>query len=321
MRTLAKILLSLCLALGTLELLARLFFQTYQDYDVEMWKYSTQLKVPVSDARGHIHKSGQSTNLMGQEVRTNTNGLRSEEPREAYPKILVLGDSFTFGWGVAQDETFVSLLERKLKNEFPQIQLINAGIGNYNTEQEIALGKALLSLVKPDLVIYAFYWNDAEPVQKEYSGIARYSLLYFLLRKSLKRLHYQAQANPYGAYYSQFYEGEQWNQWQAQIKNMPTKPPIAFLLLPELREKEIPEVNALYEKVANTLAKNKIPYNNLQKSFFQHWAKEKPIDYWVAFDDPHANAKAHALYADAFAPFVREQIQHLIQAKRGMKKP
>ncbi|MFZ4714281.1 MAG: arylesterase [Bacteriovoracaceae bacterium] len=48
----------------------------------------------------------------------------------AQTKVLILGDSLTEGFGVEKEEGFVSLLHAMLKKDgFPDIQVINAGIG------------------------------------------------------------------------------------------------------------------------------------------------------------------------------------------------
>lgn len=52
-------------------------------------------------------------------------------------RILVLGDSVTFGFGMGESETFTSRLERALRATSDRsVRVINSGVGGYNTVQE-----------------------------------------------------------------------------------------------------------------------------------------------------------------------------------------
>lgn len=66
-------------------------------------------------------------------VRTNDHGFRmNEEVRKDEPSILLLGDSFTFGWGVEVQQSFAGMLSaRAAQADYPQ--LINAGVGGAST--------------------------------------------------------------------------------------------------------------------------------------------------------------------------------------------
>jgi hypothetical protein len=139
---------SILLAVLIGETVLRIYFKHFQDYDIEMWRYALELKTGVDDDRSHIHVPNSSSILMGVPVQINSKGLRDyeyayEKPRGTY-RVLVLGDSITLGWGVAFEETFSKRLEAMLRSrnnqtrKYAAVEVINAGIGNYNTIQEIA---------------------------------------------------------------------------------------------------------------------------------------------------------------------------------------
>lgn len=95
-------------------------------------------------------------------VRTNSLGLRGEEipPKQASKKrILLLGDSFTFGYGVQEDETFSRVVEERLGSEF---EVINAGTISYSPLLEYLQLKKIFDQVQPDIVIMNFDMSDVQ---------------------------------------------------------------------------------------------------------------------------------------------------------------
>src|ERR1700727_1941155 len=107
-----------------------------------MWRYATHLKIQTPDLRSHIHRRSTDAKLMNEDVRINSLGLREREIPLEKPhgifRILAIGDSFTMGWGVNAENTFTRVAEKSL-NAAPSsnpVQIINAGVGNYNTVQE-----------------------------------------------------------------------------------------------------------------------------------------------------------------------------------------
>ncbi len=98
--------------------------------------------------------------------RTNSLGLRGGEIAIAKPpgvrRVLVLGDSIAFGFGVAEDATFSHLLEQRLNAEGTgtRWEVINAGQPAFNTTQEVTYFAREGIAFDPDTVIIAVYWND-----------------------------------------------------------------------------------------------------------------------------------------------------------------
>jgi lysophospholipase L1-like esterase len=81
-------------------------------------------------------------------------------------RVVVIGDSVTMGWGVGDDETFSSQLEQLLRKRFPDrdLDVVNTGVGGYDTRQEVTLLKRNVSRLQPDLVLVGFYSNDVPDV-------------------------------------------------------------------------------------------------------------------------------------------------------------
>jgi hypothetical protein len=77
----------------------------------------------------------------------------------AYEKanIVVLGDSYSFGQGVNDDEEYASVLSHKLKDDY---NVINLSVSGWALTQEIRRYYELGQLYKPKLVILQFCEND-----------------------------------------------------------------------------------------------------------------------------------------------------------------
>src|SRR5215831_9051947 len=94
----------------------------------------------------------------------NSEGWRDRERtiqrRPGTLRILVLGDSVTYGTQVRQVDTYTALLERKLQAHGVDAEVINMAYGGWGTDQELeALTLEGISY-KPDLVILQFTTND-----------------------------------------------------------------------------------------------------------------------------------------------------------------
>lgn len=102
------------------------------------------------------------------DIRVNAQGLRDD--REFGPKspgtvrILMIGDSFTMGVGVAADATLARQLERALvATGTAPVEVVNAGVPGYGTRQEVAQLEARGLAWSPDLVLLVmFVGNDVD---------------------------------------------------------------------------------------------------------------------------------------------------------------
>ncbi len=101
------------------------------------------------------------------EMRVNAQGFRGAavppERRAEVLRIACLGDSHTFGWGVEVAETWPQHLARELALGRPRerFEVLNCGVNNYDTVQEVALLEQRVLSYAPDLVVLQFYVNDA----------------------------------------------------------------------------------------------------------------------------------------------------------------
>jgi lysophospholipase L1-like esterase len=95
----------------------------------------------------------------------NADGFRDANVRPAtkprgQTRILLLGDSFTFGYGSDYEAIWPVLAERELLRLGHQVDLVKAGVEGMNTRSELALLRQLLARYHPDAVVVGFLIND-----------------------------------------------------------------------------------------------------------------------------------------------------------------
>ena len=104
-------------------------------------------------ARGYVMTPGVH-DFGGWRAIVNTDHERVVPASGAGCRVVFLGDSLTFGWGVNDDETFVNLLAAMLN-----IEAANTGTNGYNIWQI----SAVMRLYETDLFVWLAIDNDAEP--------------------------------------------------------------------------------------------------------------------------------------------------------------
>jgi len=99
-------------------------------------------------------------------------------------RVLVLGDSVTFGPKIPNDYVFTEIAEKILAEQGKKIEVLNAGVSGYNTKQEFILFKEKFVDLRPDLVIFAFCINDMGEAVVQY--LPNDYLLKSITKKSTK---------------------------------------------------------------------------------------------------------------------------------------
>lgn len=93
-------------------------------------------------------------------VAINSRGLRGPEVPLARPddvrRVVVVGDSFAWGFGVEEDETFAARLESSL----PALQVINGAVSGYSNDQELLWLRDEGIRYQPQLVVASLSGND-----------------------------------------------------------------------------------------------------------------------------------------------------------------
>jgi lysophospholipase L1-like esterase len=318
-------LLAFAVLLGcvAMEVALRVVFAQSLDFSMEMWKYAVQLKRPVADPQlSFAHAPNRSAFLMGVPVSINSEGLRDREfsvdkPPSVY-RIMMLGDSTTFGWGVRQEDTAAKFLERKLNADLPpgynHVEVMNTGVGNYDTVQEVAYYETIGWKFHPDLVVLVFFINDPEPVPIEKKGflIDRSYLVAFATNRIDGVMRHMGARPDWKTYYASLY-GDDRPGFQACKKALASlaastrshDAKLLIALLPELHQinGDTYPFKTAHQKIKNVMAAANVPVVELIDGLKDHGPEET---LWVTALDDHPNAKANNLVSDQLKRWILE---------------
>ncbi len=91
----------------------------------------------------------------------NTDDVPLEKPPATF-RIVMLGDSSTFGWGVDPGETYARRLQDALRGRHPgaAIDVINLGVCGYSSLQGLVLLERVAAAYQPDVVALSYGSND-----------------------------------------------------------------------------------------------------------------------------------------------------------------
>jgi len=248
--------------------------------------------------------------------RTNAHGLRDRDrPAKAQGtrRVLVIGDSYTWGYAVAEEEAYPQMAERFLRERGrPDIEVINGGIPDYNSRQERQLLEQLMPLYAPDAVFLAYVVNDAEPstaMPNNPEETYRHSWSWFLTEAAellnrkvfRRRLFPSAKDNVGSTYLDGFAEGSvKWKDSREAIRQMrdlcvAAGIPFTVLVLPDMTQNfdDTYAWRSIHDAVVGWGAELNIPTFDLLTLFRgeDHNALLVP---W----DGHPNAQAHRRMAE-----------------------
>ena len=304
------------------EILVRVLVSNYPFYDVEMWRYGTFLKERAPDSRmSHQHVPSRSANLYRVEVSINSKRLRDREfdyeRNLNVRRILFLGDSLTFGWGVRFKDVFAKRLEPLLSVVLDKtVEVINTGIGNYNTEQEWTFYKTEGYKYNSDEVMLLYFINDAEltPKYSEVTFKENSMLIVFLWSRIKKILVKLGGSKNFLDYYKNLYanDAEGWKVSRKSllaIRDAIHKENGRFLvaICPELRSFRLKyPFQTIHDRIINFLKANNIKYVDLLPLFRKKVFNEENI--WVSSEDSHPNALGHKIIAEGISEYYRKQL-------------
>ena len=110
--------------------------------------------------------------MMNDSFTTNDLGFRTVPTAkpQGVKRIVVVGDSWTFGQGVHYDETFPYQLEKMLNRNNNTWQVYDLAMPGWNTANEIAALRTFFSQLKPDIVVFCPTSNDIDDSLDVWNG-------------------------------------------------------------------------------------------------------------------------------------------------------
>jgi len=239
-------------------------------------------------------------------------------------RILFVGDSFTYGSGVREVDTFVSLITAKLNEESqrnggPLYESFNAGIPASMTSDWIHLFDSVAEGFEPDWVVVVFFLRDGVEgvtslgqitrIRNEMAKLSgdsplyRYSRLwrYFVDRDAQARLSDEYLGRLRNGYIGNEQQTREWRRAQANLQYLEAEAArlgarfalVIFPVLFELRE-DYP-LEAAVDEILRFGNGERMKTLSLLPAFRGRSAPE----LWVSPLDQHPNAEGHTIAAQA----------------------
>lgn len=118
--------------------------------------------------------------VWGIDVAINSSGFRGPEidpEKGSRRRILILGDSITFGNRLPEAVVYPTLLARRLGLAESGTQILNFGVGGYDVLQQVALLEHRGLRFQPDMVVLGYCLNDAGIASVNLEYLDRYMAL------------------------------------------------------------------------------------------------------------------------------------------------
>ncbi len=302
--------ISISVALGAGEIMLRMKNSTMTNYDIEMWRYAEQLKAQSDDpALDFDHVRSKSAILQNVEIRLNEWGLRGPPVESLDPderRILFLGGSITLGWGVPEADTVVTRVQDKFQALGQPVQVLNGGVGNYNTERYVSRFFKELMGLKPTDIVVQYFLRDAEYLPPGGGNILLRNselavTLWIAYHRLFDREGEQSLLDHYRAVYRSDAPG--FVEMQRQLNRLAIYAKenhihIFLAMTPDvhnLSDYKFGSIHNLMEVIADRLGYTYIDLLPAMQG-------RSPQELWAMPGDPHPNGLGHQLMADAIFP-------------------
>jgi lysophospholipase L1-like esterase len=306
--------LSVIISLVSIEFLLTLKNSNMKNYDIEMWKYSKELKFKSPNPiLGHEHIPSKAAKLQNVDIRLNEYGMRGAKIGNLLNydrKILFLGSSITLGWGVDEKEVFTSLLQEEFTKSGQSTLVLNAGIGNYNTERYVELFFTKLnSLGVTDIVIHYFI-NDAEELNSGRTNwLLKNSQLAATIWMAIQKLSFFGEDTSLVRHYKNVYkhDSDGFKKMRRSLEKISdyaksNQVNLYLTIIPDvhnLAEYPFHFIHESMEKIAEEL---NFKFLDLYPAF----ADIDEKDIWAMPGDPHPNALGHRIMKEQIYPILLE---------------
>ncbi len=262
-------------------------------------------------------------------VVTNSFGMRDRERQLVAPagtaRLAVLGDSFTFGFGVEAEETYPAVLERLLNGAGGErFEVLNFGVGGYSTRDEAALLAHKVRAFKPRLVLLGYVLNDPEidpvqPLQAYFAPVAWWQRFH-LTRLVARAANARAVARN-GGNYTRYLHSEP-RKWGSVVAAFAHIHELAredgfevavaiFPVIPETSWQSYP-FRQIHEQVAAAARGKRFGVIDLLAPLSAY----PPQEISLSAEDRHPNRRGHEVAARAMYERIEGLYPHLLEEPR-----
>jgi lysophospholipase L1-like esterase len=301
---------STLLAMLACEGLLRLKNLSMKNYDIEMWRYARELKTPSEDPLiGHDHIPSREAVLQSVQIRINEHGLRGgalPPPGTHKRRVLFLGSSVTLGWGVPEANTLTSVLEAKFKASGQDVEVLNGGIGNYNSVRYVERFLTELTDLKPTDIVVHYFIRDADILPPPGGNfLLRHSELAVTTWIAMTRVFDERGIKSLEDHYNDTYKlsspgFRQMRDALARLADWATQNHVRIYLAmtPDVHDLVKYPFEPIHETMRELAQQLGYKYIDLLPAL----RNLTPQELWSMPGDPHPNAYGHKLMAEAIFP-------------------
>jgi len=298
------------IAVGAAEGVLRLKNNSMTNYDIEMWRYSKELKVRSPDSvLDFDHVKNSSALLQSVTIRTNAWGLRGADVPSRDPnvrRVLFLGGSITLGWGVKEGDTVTEQLNKMFAEKGQKVEILNGGIGNYNAERYVERFFAEFQGLEPSDIVVQYFLRDAERLDAGGGNFfLRHSQLVVTLWIAANRLTGKIGEKSLEDHYRAVYQEDQlgYRAMQASLKKLADYAKakhirIYLAMTPDVHNLSNYPFVSIHKRMRRVAEADGYAFVDLLPAF----GKLSPDQVWAMPGDPHPNALGHHLMAEAIFP-------------------
>lgn len=268
--------------------------------DGKLWKVKNESFLPMEDGI-----------LSGVHCYTDEHGFRCRPSRPKPPpgarRIVVIGDSFAFGTGLAVEDTIPGIAEEALRARGLDVFVYNAAVPGMRTKDEYgALVRALP--VEPHVVVLVWCMNDVVPDAVRWSPlVARLASRVHVFGFFAQRLTDDPDRNN-TAWVNRCYgeENPLWSEtreYLRRIRDLGKEEGFEFrvAIFPHLESLDEPETfEPAHRALDGLLESEGIAYRDWKATF--EGMDER--DLWVHPTDHHPNARANRIVGEDLAGFL-----------------
>jgi len=143
------------------EILVRVFVPTERLVPLNEEMHGiTALRANIAGVHVIPHTFRVSYSTSEQRFRSSKVFATTRDPRTL--RVAIVGDSFTFGWGANDDQTYPSQLEQILQSKYGPTEVINAGVCGTGTGNEALWYDSWVRQFHPNLVVLTVVPNDTD---------------------------------------------------------------------------------------------------------------------------------------------------------------